>query len=452
MSMNENNNTTKKVRKASVIVGDKIAETVYDPVHKKTAFATFVEGKVAYSEVLSTNDGDVYPLDAKNDIVSKNVVLLPSGATEYGTEAELIQEIQTFIHKYLDITPMFERIAAYYAMFTWLYDRFYELPYLRAIGDFGSGKTRFLQVIGCVCYRPIVMGGATTPSPIFRILNELKGTLVLDEADFKSSEMSDDIVKILNSGYQQGISVLRSEGKGTFEVKAYDVFSPKVIATRETFNDKALESRFLVEEMGHSTLRTDIPRRLSDEFYNESRNIRNKLLMWRFKNFNKELKFDDAPIEGIHPRLHQIIIPLLTIIDSEEMKTSLKEFVQKYNQELIADRGLSRESDVVFAILKLERERKVDTLTVKEITDEVNREIDLADEDLHTRKVGWILRARLQLKTYKNRRGFTLSLSKNKDKLIFWKDRYGITEADLSGECVNDVNVAEGIDVNKVNF
>jgi len=82
----------------------------------------------------------------------------------------------------------------------------------------------------------------------------------------------------------------------------------------------------------------------------------------------------------------------------------------------------------------------------------VNKEIDLMDEPLHTRKVGWILRARLQLKTYKNRRGYTLSVSKNKDKLVFWKDRYGITEADLSGEGVNDVNVAEGIDVNSVNF
>lgn len=441
--MNENNNTKKQVRKASVIVGDKIAETVYDPVLKKTQFATFTDGKVAYVEAITFNKEDIYPLDAKNDIVSKNVVLLPSLATEYGTEAELIQEIQTFIHKYLDITPMFERIAAYYAVFSWLFDRFNEVPYLRAIGDFGSGKTRFLQVIGSVCYRPIFTGGATTPSPIFRILNELKGTLVLDEADFKSSEMSDDIVKILNSGYQSGIAVLRSEGKGVFEVKAYDVFSPKVIATRETFNDKALESRFLVEEMGRGTLRTDIPRRLSDEFYEESRGIRNKLLMWRFRNFNKPLVFDDAPFEGIHPRLHQIIIPLLTIIESEEMKNSLKEFVQKYNQELIADRGMSWESDIIFAILKMEREKKIDSMTVKEITDSVNNEMDLSDETLQTRKVGWILRARLQLKTYKTRKGYTLSLSKNKDKLIFWKDRYGITEADLSGECVNDVNVVE---------
>ena len=449
--MNETTNTKKKIHKASIIVGNNIAETVYDPVQKKTKFAIYQDQKVQYVEFVKAEGEDVYPLDAKNDIVSKNVVLLPSEATEYGTEAELIATIQTFMHKYLDITNVFEQIAAYYALFSWLYDRFNELPYLRAIGDFGSGKTRFLQVIGSVCYRPIFTGGATTPSPIFRILNELKGTLVLDEADFKSSEMSDDIVKILNSGYQRGIAVLRSEGKGVFEVKAYDVFSPKVIATRETFNDKALESRFLVEEMGRGTLRNDIPRRLSDEFYDEARAIRNKLLMWRFRNYYKPLVFNDEPLEGIHPRLHQIIIPLLTIIESEEMKTSLKSFMKNYNQELIADRGLSYESDVISSILRLEREKKIDSLTVKEITDEVNRDNEIG-EMLQTRKVGWILRARLQLKTYKTRKGYTLSLSKNKDKLIFWKERYGITEADIECEGVNDVNVATGIPANDVIF
>lgn len=433
-------NDNKKHRQASVIVGDQLGETVYDPVQKQTKFAICIDGKIQYVEYITTPNGDVYPLDAMSDIISKNAVHLPSEATEYGTDTDLIALIQTFIHTYLDITEKFERIASYYVPLSWLYDRFQEVPYLRAIGDFGSGKTRFLQVIGSICYRPIFTGGATTPSPIFRMLNQIKGTLVLDEADFKSSTMSDDIVKILNAGYQQGMPVMRTEGKELRDVKIYDVYSPKVIATRETFNDKALESRFLVEEMGHQTLRTDIPRRLSDEFFEQARQIRNRLLMWRFRNFNKPLVFDEKPIEGIHPRLHQIIIPLLTIIESESMKMELKDFVAKYNQELIADRGLTHESDLIYSILKLEYEKKVDNLTVKEITDEVNRDTDLSDEMMQARRIGWLLRARLQLKTYKTRRGYTLSCSRNRDKLAFWKERFGITDADIRGEGVNDVN------------
>jgi hypothetical protein len=82
-------------------------------------------------------------------------------------------------------------------------DRFNEVPYLRAIGDFGSGKSRFIQSIGILCYKPVFTGGATTPSPIFRIVNEVHGTLIIDEADFKFSDMTSEIVKILNTGYQK---------------------------------------------------------------------------------------------------------------------------------------------------------------------------------------------------------------------------------------------------------
>jgi len=442
--MKNKNNT-----KASIVTDDLIAETVYNPDTKTTQFAVFENGEVNFSDDIQVNGETIHPLDAKNDIVSKGVVLLPSTATDYVSEQELITAIQIFIHKYLDISPMFERIASYYVLFSWLYDRFYELPYLRAIGDYGSGKTRFLQAIGSICYRPIFTGGATTTAPIFRILDEIKGTLILDEADLRFSDMTTDIVKILNMGYQRGGSVLRMQGKEKLEMKAFDVFSPKIVATRETFSDKALESRFLVEHMGSSSLRKDISRRLSDEFYDGARELRNKLLMWRFKNYRKELVFDEEEIEGIHPRLHQIVIPLLTIIEDEEMKVSLKHFVKEYNGELASDRGQSWEADVTLAILRLRHEREDDSLTVKEIAEEVNRIIDFSDDHLHARKVGWIMSKKLHLKTHRTRDGYTLSLSKNQKAVERWKECFGITNEDIAGEDVNkvnDVNVTENKD------
>lgn len=430
----------KKNYKASIITTNLLAETVYNPEQETTGYAVYKDGQVEFSTTVKIGESEFYPLAASSDIVAKGVILLPSEAAEYGTTIELIADIRAFIHKYLDISPMFEQIAVYYVLFTWLYDRFHELPYLRAIGDFGSGKTRFLQVIGSVSYKPIFTGGATTVSPIFRLLNDLSGTLILDEADFKASDMTAEIVKILNSGYARGFPVMRAEGKGTYEVKTYDVFGPKVVATRETFNDKALESRFLVEEMGRGKLRADVPRRLSDEFYNEARGLRNQLLMWRFRNYHKPLNFDEAPIEGIHPRLHQIIIPLLTIIEDEQMRNDLKLFMQGYNEELIADRGMSWESDVVFAVLKLAHIGHADKVTVKEISEAVNVDLGQDEERLLPRKVGWILRTRLQLKTYKTRKGYVLSLQLNKDKLDFWRERFGITENDLNGVDVHEVN------------
>ncbi len=441
-----NDNVEKKdkpILKTSLVTPDAIYEMVYSSVTNKSSY--FKMDRTGHIESFLEEveiDGRKYvPLPPSYNLVDKGVILFPSLATPYESEEEILKEIQNFIHKYLDITEVFEQIATYYVLFTWMFDRFNEVPYLRAIGDFGSGKSRFLQAIGILCYKPIFTGGATTPSPIFRIINEIKGTLIIDEADFKFSDMTSEIVKILNTGYQKGMPVLRSEGKGTFEVKAYDVFCPKIVATRETFTDKALESRFLVEEMGAGKLRTDIPRTLDASFYNEAELIRNKLLMWRLKNYFSPIEKRTEIIEGIHPRLNQIVIPLLSIIKDEAIREHLKTFIIKYNGELVADRGLSWESDIVFAALKLEHETGAREITVKQITDEVNREIDISDDTLQARKVGWYLRSKLQLKPYKTRKGFVLSFKENRKRLDMWKERFGITDADIRGEQVNDVNI-----------
>jgi len=440
---NEEEKQKKPILKTSLLTEDFLYEMVYDRITNTTSFSGGSrDGEVKFLlDAVEWNDKKYQPLPPDYNLVEKGVILFPSLPMPYESEEGILKEIQTFIHKYLDISEVFEQIATYYVLFTWMYDRFNEVPYLRAIGDFGSGKSRFLQAIGSLCYKPVFTGGATTPSPIFRIINEVKGTLIIDEADFRFSDMTSEIVKILNTGYQKGMAVLRSEGKGTFEVKAYDVYCPKIVATRETFSDKALESRFLVEEMGAGKLRSDVPRTLDEVFFLEAEHIRNKLLMWRLKNYFRPLEKRTEVIEGIHPRLNQIVIPLLTIIKDEAIRNHLKTFIIKYNNDLVADRGLSWESDIVFAILKLEYQTKGKEVTVKQITDEVNSEIDLSDETLQARKVGWYLRAKLQLKPYKTRKGFVLSFKENRKRLDMWKERFGITDADIRDEHVTDVNV-----------
>lgn len=448
--MKKDSNEEKKdkpILKTSMVTEDAIYEMVYEKTLNKTSYFKMSKyGKLeCFIEEVEIDGRKYVPLPPTYNLVEKGVILFPSLALPYTNEEEILKEIQTFIHKYLDISEVFEQIATYYVLFTWMFDRFNEVPYLRAIGDFGTGKSRFLQAIGILCYKPVFTGGATTPSPIFRIINEVHGTLIIDEADFKFSDMTSEIVKILNTGYQKGMPVLRSEGKGVFEVKAYDVFCPKIVATRETFSDKALESRFLVEEMGAGKLRTDIPRTLDETFYSDAEAIRNKLLMWRLKNYFEPIVLKEELIEGIHPRLNQIVIPLLSIIKDEAIRNHLKTFIVKYNTELVADRGLTWESDIVFAILKLEYEKKGNEVTVKDVTLCVNNEIEIGEDTLQARKVGWYLRARLQLKTYKTRKGYVLSFKENRKKLDFWKERFGITDVDIRGEQVNDVNVVDDI-------
>jgi hypothetical protein len=66
-----------------------------------------------------------------------------------------------------------------------VYDAFNEFPYLRFRGDYGTGKSRALIVVGSLCYKAYFASGASTVAPIFHTLDLFRGTLILDEADFR---------------------------------------------------------------------------------------------------------------------------------------------------------------------------------------------------------------------------------------------------------------------------
>jgi hypothetical protein len=275
---------TRKTKKTQPLVSDvfddgTMVEMVYRPEENRTAFIVWQHGSWTQESHFSARTGESYvPYSPRNNLLAHQVVLFPSEPEEYDSEETLMDEIRAFIHRYVDVTDLFEQIATHYVVLSWVYDRFHELPYLRLRGDPGSGKTRFLLTIGSLCYKPIFASGASTVSPLFRILDVMRGTLIIDEGDFRLSDERAEIVKILNNGNARGFPVLRTEvsGKGEFNPRAYAVFGPKLIATRGYFEDRALESRCLTEEMGQRRLRDDIPIHVSPAYKDEALHLRNK--------------------------------------------------------------------------------------------------------------------------------------------------------------------------------
>jgi hypothetical protein len=266
------------------------------------------------------------PYSAKNNLIANGCVLLPSRPEPHGSKAELLAQIEAFIHRHVDLSPLFEKIAAHYVLLSWLHDAFSELPYLRLSGDYGSGKTRALLVLGSLCYRPIFASGASTVSPLFHTLDRFGGTLILDEADFRFSDAASEIVKILNNGNVKGLPVLRTmqNRDKEFNPRAFKVFGPKIIAMRGRYDDPALESRFLTEDMGQRPLRTGIPIFLPASFEAEAQELRNKLLHHRLCHL-----FDTKPdpavlMTGVEPRTNQIALPLLSLIDDEALRADLR--------------------------------------------------------------------------------------------------------------------------------
>ncbi|HZA22550.1 MAG TPA: hypothetical protein VFA32_08105, partial [Dehalococcoidia bacterium] len=233
-----------------VLSNGTIGELVLDPESGERAFVVRTpDGGTQKVPRWASPIGAI--IEPPKDKLVGEVVLFPSEAAPYGDLPALLQEVKDFIHRYLELPERYEALAALYVLMAWVFDVLPVVPYLRARGDFGTGKSRFLQVIGSISYRPIFASGATTPSPVFRILDRYPGTFILDEADFQHSNEWSEIVKILNQGYKPGTPVLRSEkrGEGRFEPEGFQVFGPKVIATRQKFKDEALESRCLTNIM-----------------------------------------------------------------------------------------------------------------------------------------------------------------------------------------------------------
>jgi hypothetical protein len=188
-----------------------MVELIFRPDLRRTLLAIYSAGRWTLQDKIDLGgDTRLVPFSPGNNLIKNEAVLLPSEPKIYGSEAELLSEIQQFIHRYVDFDSAFEKVATYYVLLSWLYDAFNELPYLRLRGDYGSGKTRALLILGSLCYKGFFASGASTVSPIFHTLDAFRGTLIFDEADFRFSDERAEVVKILNNGNVRGLPVLRT--------------------------------------------------------------------------------------------------------------------------------------------------------------------------------------------------------------------------------------------------
>lgn len=389
----------------------------------------FRGGDVSEAPHIEADGVRLVPYAPRNNLVANGIVLFPSGVVEYGSESELVDDVRRFIHRYVDLSPLYEKVAAYYVIFSWVYDGFNELPYLRVRGDYGSGKTRFLLIVGSVCYKPIFASGASTVSPIFRLLDTFRGTLIVDEADFRLSDERAEVVKILNNGNARGFPVLRSDvtRKGEFDPHAYAVFGPKLVATRGFFEDRALESRFLTEEMGQRRLRDDIPINLPPMCSAEATELRNKLLLFRFRNLGKRMPTEALVDRTIEPRLNQVFVPLMAIIQDDIARSELQALARQYQREVVSDRGLDVEAQILEVMNELLLAADTPRLTIKEITALFSERYGTEYERITNRWVSGILRKRLGLRPQKSNGTYVIPLE-DTPRLNRLREKYGMRE------------------------
>ena len=399
-------------RTSAYVAQSALADVTYDP-ERSPALQFIISGRngssgaILVKPLLSLSNGtQAAPPSDKWDLASKGIILLPARVEPPG---DLAGDLETFVQRFVDIPPLWVKILVRYVLLTWVFDKFTALPYLRFLGEPQSGKTRCLQVASALCYKSISVAGASSGSSIFRLADSWRGTLSVDEADFRG-DLYADIIKLLNQGYMGGQFVTRSEKEGTsYEARGFNIYGPKILTTRKEFEDHALESRCLTLRMPDAAVRAGIPRQLPVSFAAESAELRNRCLGWRFAMFDL-VDMDESEIVHLAPRTAQISLPLWAV-----SKLILKD--EKFRKDflrLVGDAGDESRSITPPAVV-VEALRRVTVneinfpivLSVKdlrEVVAEVCVDWGLEELKLGTRAVGTLVRS-FGLATFKSRGG-----------------------------------------------
>lgn len=321
----------------------------------KYKFAVWSKGNWEIKDEVE-RDGLIYKPVVLSAEMARYVVF-PSTPVEYESLDQIIRDIETLLKKYTTVSDVFLYIAARWIVMTYIYERLRSVFYLRVLGEPGSGKTRILTAMAKCCNKPISTMGSTSAAAAQRLINVIHGTLSVDEMDQYDSSEANQLMKMWNAGHSIDAAPMKCDINDPSKVDCIPCFCPKMAGTRKRFKDTAGETRCLTE-ICKETTDEKIPDNLPLEFYAEARQIRNKLLLWRFHNFGKVTGDEIIKQEkmNISRRTRQSYSCLAYVITNEsESSETLKKALEQSDKDDIEQRANSFEGVVIRTWQELEQ-------------------------------------------------------------------------------------------------
>ncbi|MGI5274886.1 DUF3631 domain-containing protein [Nonomuraea sp. CA-218870] len=150
--------------------------------------------------------------------------------------ADVLGRVEKFAGQYLSLPnehclPTISLWAAH----TYVAEKFYTTPRLIcSSAEPESGKTRVLEVLNHLVYKPEMILSPTTAA-LFRMLFDGPMTLLFDETDtifnVKNAGNFEDLRGLLNAGYKRGATIPRCVGDASkMRVQRFKVFAPVALA------------------------------------------------------------------------------------------------------------------------------------------------------------------------------------------------------------------------------
>jgi len=301
---------------------------------------------------------------------------LPGAPERIDVDPTLWRDTVEFIGEYYD-NPRGEEV--YHVMtagVAWSY--FYRdvkasTPFLLYLGPWRSGKTRALEVMAALCHRAMAIVDPSEAS-IFRLIEELRPTLIIDEAQI----MDKNVRAIMAAAYRYGMKVPRvidPEEEGLDGIRWYNVFSFIIYASREEPPNDIFSRSITI----HCEKNTRPTRKLIDE--ERAKQLRTRWLAQRIRLHGRlKITFDEFASED--GRLQELFSPLLVMAQTfgdEEAAQAILRYGRLVEQEIHSMEATSDDALILEAMLAAINSGQNDApeyVTVREIVERLNEGLE----------------------------------------------------------------------------
>ena len=142
--------------------------------------------------------------------------------------ADVLSEIAATFSRYLALPVGAADVLALWTAHAHAFEAFVHTPRLNLCSpDKGCGKTTALDVLASVTPRPL-RTESMTAAVLFRLVEQYKPTLLLDEVDAYLNE-AEELRGLLNAGHKRGAKAYRCEGENN-TVRGFAAFAPAALA------------------------------------------------------------------------------------------------------------------------------------------------------------------------------------------------------------------------------
>lgn len=328
-------------------------------------------------------NGKVYRAPQLN-FTSLRALRLPRHIASYRSTQDMFDDIRKLLIKYTDIAEGHVWLIVYFILGSWLADRLLVAPFLLIVAPLGTARIQLLRLLTCVCRRPQILA-EVTPAAISS-LSSLRPTFLFDEPNM--SRRAECLLYATNNYRHFAL------GNG----RIMDVFSAKVICSREPLRDALLASQALqitLSPAGRQVpfLEASVCELIADEF-------QSKLLQYRLTNLRR-IRTPEIDVSELTVPMQDVARAFGSCVANDEgLQLAVVQLLRERDQDIYLDPSTELESVILEGLLFCCHSDGRSQVLSGELADIVNTIWAKRGEgrQITPESVGWKLRA-LDLRT-----------------------------------------------------